>query len=409
MKAYAPRCYNTLQILLVFVFICSCHPITSQKACAKELTFESVQLSDQAELWWARVLADINQDGITDMVLQNANSSGGWLGWMEGTLDKNKAWTTHIIAKGLEDGRKFAAGDLDLGDFDNDGDTDVIGVVHPGEWADAAAPADLFWFENPSWKRRPVGQIPNALKDINVDDLDDDGKLDIVAITFEESILTIFKQGDKGRFSVAQQFKVPNLHEGMATGDINGDGRINITTNGYFIVNPGADIARPWTVHIIDSIWNNQTGDWSRNASKVACYDFDGDGDQEVIVAHSERKGYPVAIYDLLDESSNKWKKTLVIEELVAAHNLQVADFDLDGDMDILTGVNRNRAVDLDVKDFPVYIILNQASGWEPVRIHSDGIYNALVSDYDGDGDMDIFRYPTHNDTRFYLMINQIR
>ena len=393
---------HIIVMTLFIVTVCS-----HQKVFKPE--FKSIQLTDQADLWWARVLADINGDGITDMVLQNANGSGGWLGWMEGTLDTTKTWETHIIAEGLEDGRKFAAGDLDLGDFDNDGDIDIIGVVHPGEWTDAGAPADIFWFENPSWERRYVGQIPDALKDINVDDLDGDGKLDIIAMTFEESIMTIFKQEDQGTFSIAQQFYVENLHEGMATGDINGDEFIDIAANGYFFANPGEDITQPWTVSAIDTIWHNQTGDWSRNATKMACYDFDGDGDQEVIISHSERDGYPVAIYDLIDESNNEWSQKIIIENLPAAHSLQVCDFDLDGDMDILTGVNKHRAVNIDVNDFPVYIVLNQSAGWDTVRIHSDGIYNALANDYDDDGDVDIFRYPTHDVNDFYVMINQLK
>lgn len=396
-KNFIPAVILTLSALMIFC------------ASDRDLQFKEVKIFNKADLWWARVLADINQDGITDMVLSNANGSGGWLGWLEGSTDLSQPWKVHIIADSLEDGRRFAAGDLDLGDFDNDGDVDVIGVVHPGEWTDAGASAEIFWFENPSWKRRRVGEIPDALKDINVDDLDGDGKLDIIAMTFDESIMTIFKQEENGQFSVARQFHLTNLHEGMATGDINGDGYIDIAANGYCILNPGDDITLPWKVLNIEAIWNNQTGDWSRNATKHACYDFDEDGDQEVIVSHSERRGYPVAIYDLLDEKANKWHKTVLLDSLTAAHNLQVFDFDLDGDADILTGVNKHRAMNLNVKDYPVYILLNQPAGWDSLRIHSDGIYNALVSDYDGDGDYDIFRYPTHDVSDFYLMINQIR
>lgn len=403
------RSQGRLYVLVLTMVLILCGLSCSRQEIDGPLTFKSIQLSDKADLWWARVLADINQDGVTDMVFSNANGSGGWLGWMEGSKDTSKPWTVHIIADSLEDGRRFAAGDLDLGDFDNDGDVDVIGVVHPGEWTDAGAPADIFWFENPTWKRRYVGQIPDALKDINVDDLDGDGRLDIVAMTFDESIMTIFIQEAQGAFSVAQKFHITNLHEGMATGDVNGDGRIDIVANGYFIVNPGSDISVPWKVLNIDPIWNNQDGDWSRNATKHACYDFDGDGDQEVIISHSERRGYPVAIYDLKDENTNEWNKTILLDSLTAAHNLQVADFDLDGDADILTGVNKHRAMNLNVTDYPVFILLNQPAGWDTLRIHSDGIYNALVSDYDGDGDFDIFRYPTHDVKDFYLMINQMK
>lgn len=36
------------------------------------------------------------------------------------------------------------------------------------------------------------------------------------------------------------------------------------------------------------------------------------------------------------------------------------------------------------------------------------GIYNGQAADYDGDGDVDIFRYPDHEATEFYLLENKI-
>jgi hypothetical protein len=359
-------------------------------------------------LWWARALADVNADGITDVVVQHNNGSGGWLGWYEGRRDPAQPWPLQAVADSLDDGRRFAAGDLDTGDFDNDGDVDLLGVVHPGEWTDAGAPADLFWFENPTWQRHSIGQIPDALKDVNLADLDNDGRLDVVAITFEESYLTIFQQGVTGAFVTAQQVQISNLHEGMDVCDLNGDGFLDIATNGYWLANPSGTLADPWPLASIDSMWHNQDGDWSRNATKVACADMDSDGRPEVLITHSERTGYPLARYRLVDAAANSWDQEIILDSLVAAHSLQVADFDLDGTLDILTGVNRSRAVDLGVRDHPVYIVRQEASGWDTLRIHSEGIYNAQVSDYDGDGDVDIFRYPTHNDTLFHVLVNQV-
>jgi hypothetical protein len=400
---------NVLSAALVLLVGCSDTPDAGDNADPRPVGFHAVTISDEAELWWARTLADINGDSLIDVVLQHANGSGGWLGWLEATTDSTGGWPRHIIADSLADGRRFAAGDLDHGDLDGDGDPDVIGVVHPGEWTDADAPAYLYWFENHSWERHPIGQIPDALKDIDLADFDGDGRLDIVAVTFEEHVLTIFRQQADGTFSIAHQIVLENLHEGMDTGDLDGDGDPDIATNGYWLENPGQDLSRPWSVGVIDEIWHNQTGDWSRNATKVAVADLDGDGRNEVLIAHSERTGYPLALYRLDDPDSGTWSKTVLLDSLPAAHSLQVADFDGDGRSDILTGVNRSRAQNLDLQDFPVYLVMNREAGWDTVRIHSEGIYNAQVADFDADGDPDVFRYPTHDDTHFEVLVNRTR
>lgn len=397
------KTFNLILVLIVFSLVSSC----SNKKY-DELSFREVKISSSAQLWWARNHADINKDGITDLVLINNNGAGGWLGWLEGTTDTTKEWAVHIIKDSLEDGRKFAAGDLEVADFDNDGDVDIIGVVHPGEWVDAAAEAEIFWYENPSWEEHSIGVIPNALKDINVSDLNNDNMIDVVTMNFEENYLTIFYQQEDGSFIIGWQEQIKNLHEGMDLADLDGDSYNDIAANGYWLRNPGKDATKNWEVFVIDTIWNNQTGDWSRNATKIACYDFDKDGKSEVIIGHSERDGYPVAIYSLVDAGANKWKKDILLENLTAAHNLRVEDFDLDGEPEILTGVNKHRAMNINVNDSPVLILDQKNSKWEQLKISDDGIYNAQTVDFDGDGDVDIFRYPTHDVTDFYLMINKV-
>lgn len=88
-----------------------------------------------------------------------------------------------------------------------------------------------------------------------------------------------------------------------------------------------------WKLREIDSIWHNQTGDWSQNATKHSCADIDEDGKSEVFISLSERAGYPVAYYKLIDAEINHWEKHIIIDELPAAHTLQVAVLDNDGDL----------------------------------------------------------------------------
>ena len=373
-------------------------------------TFEVRVVSEKAEMWWARALADLNGDGLLDIALQNNNARGGWLGWLE-TQPDMKGWKRHIIAKAAPGGETFACGDLDAGDIDNDGDTDVFAFAHPGEWDEGGATTTVYWYENPSWAAHKIGTCPAFVKDVDAADFNGDGKLDLAAITFEKNTLTVFRQDAPSEWTTVQRIRVKNLHEGMAVGDIDGDGDIDVATDGYWVENPGGSLTADWPVHSIDATWHNQSGDWSRNATKVFCRDIDRNGKAEVFISHSERRGYPVAMYQSPDPKSGRWTRTVLCKELPAAHTLQVFDFDGDGDDDVLTGVNTNRAKALEVTSFPVLLFLNQGQGqrWKKVTLTEEGIYNGQAGDIDSDGDMDFLRLLTHDGTVFQAWINQRR
>lgn len=365
-------------------------------------------ISDQADMWWARVPVDLNNDGLLDIVLQSNNAHGGWLGWLETQADL-KSWAPHLIAETAPDGQTFACGDLDAGDIDNDGDMDLFAFAHPGEWDEGGAPTTVYWYENPSWTAHKIGTAPAFIKDLNAADFNGDGKLDLVAITFERNSMTVFRQDSPSQWTEVQNLTVKNLHEGMDVGDIDGDGDLDVAAGGYWVENPGGDLTGDWAVHTIDAKWHNQDGDWSRNATKVFCRDIDGDGKAEVFIAHSERARYPVAMYRSADPKSGDWQEIVIAADLPAGHTLQVFDFDGDGDYDVLTGVNTNRAKALEATSFPVYLLLNQGNArlWKRVTLTNEGIYNGQAADFEGDGDVDFLRLPTHDGTVFELWTNQ--
>ncbi len=365
-------------------------------------------ISDRAEMWWSHVLVDINNDGLLDIALQDNNAHGGWLGWLE-TQDDLKSWKQHIIAKTGPGGETFACGDLDAGDIDSDGDMDLFACAHPGEWDEGRAPTTIYWYENPSWTAHEIGVCPAFVKDLNAADFNGDGRLDLVTITFEQNTMTIFRQDSPSQWTEVQRFELKNLHEGMDVGDIDGDGDIDVAADGYWVENPGGDLTKNWPAHTIEAKWHTQEGDWSRNATKVFCRDIDRDGKTEIFISHSERKGYPVALYHAPNPKTGPWKETVMCSELPAAHTLQVFDFDSDGDDDVLTGVNTNRARALGVTSFPVVLFLNQgdARHWSEVTLTNEGIYNGQAGDIEGDGDVDFLRLPTHDGTTFEMWMSQ--
>lgn len=367
--------------------------------------FEWTVISDQADLWWARSINDIDSDGLSDVILSNHNGYGGWVGWFKADTSSGN-WKLNIIVDSLKNGMRFAGGDIASGDIDGDGDIDVISFAHPGEWKNGSAPSELFWFENPSWEMHYVGQASAFVKDVNLADLNNNGSPEIVTLTFNTHQLCIFSKDGTDSFEQVLEMEVYNLHEGMDVGDLDGNGLVDIAFNGYWLKNNSEDLRGDWELLVIDSTWFNQTGDWSGNATKTVCEDIDQDGKDEVFVSHSERDGYPVALYDLIDIESNNWIKTVIIDTLPAAHNLQLADFNMDGRIDLVTGVNTSRAMGLEIQDFPVYLLLNNPEGWEKIQLTEQGSYNINVGDIDGDGFPDLIHLPTHDGTVLSFLKN---
>ncbi|NAS12313.1 FG-GAP repeat domain-containing protein [Poritiphilus flavus] len=375
----------------------------------KELTFESRKIVNSAKLWWAHTPKDVTGDGIADLLFIHNNGSGGYLGYFTGKKEPG-LWEKTVIAEQPISGGYFASGDLESNDIDGDGDYDVIAVKHPGEWTDAGATAELFWYENTGeeWKAHTIGTVPDAVKDVSFADFDNDGNLDLAVLTFDEHTLSIFRQENENTWYKVQFIQNEVLHEGMDVGDLNSDGFPDIVANGLIYYNPGEDITETWLEENLDEQWNNQEGDWSRNGTKTFVRDTDRDGVAEIYMAHSERAGYPLVSYK---KSGQNWQRTVIKDSIVACHTLQVYDFDLDGDFDVLAGVNGGRAVNLDKNSFPVSVFLNTGSPdqYEEMIITSEGIYNGQAIDYDGDGDMDLFRYPDHESADLFLLENKIK
>jgi len=403
---------SIFQLSAILVLVSGCGNGTknqeSGQAQLAELTFKSRLISDTALYWWAHCPADLTGDGLTDLVFINQNSSGGYLAYLEGRIG-SELWEEVMIAESPPSGGLFASGDMECGDVDGDGDIDVLGIKHPGEWQDAGAEAEIYWYENPDWKPHLVGAVPDAVKDVSLTDFNKDGLLDMAVLTFDEASLSVFihepgKAWD--RVFYVEQFG--NLHEGMGVGDFDGDGNTDIVATGHIFYHPGADLTENWEGENMDEKWNNQTGDWSRNGTKTFVRDIDGDGSSEIFIAQSERAGYPLSMYSRTGEGS--WKEQVILDSIPACHTLQVFDFDLDGAYDILAGVNLGRAVNLGFDSYEVKVLLSREdfTSFEHKILSTKGIYNGQAADYDGDGDVDIFRYPHHEAIDFYLLENKI-
>lgn len=130
----------------------------------------------------------------------------------------------------------------------------------------------------------------------------------------------------------------------MEVTDIDKDGDEDIILNGYWFENPDDPLNQEWPEHNIDEKWYTQvTNNWQDNNCKVTVADMDMDDWSDVILAHSEKPGYPVSWYRNPGDPANGLWTENVIGRIDKCHNLKVADFDFDGDPDIAGLRNYNQ------------------------------------------------------------------
>lgn len=406
MKIFRPQLGGKTS-LFILAGVLAVHLSLSTRPARGEIQVGKARdIETKAELWWARTLQDVNGDGRLDLIVNHNGGHGGWLGWYE-TGKNAKSWKRHIIARKGPDGGTFAGGDLEAADIDGDGDVDALGLVHPGEWDKGGAPTEIYWYENPGWEPHRIGRAPAFVKDINIADFNTDGRPDVVTITNDGHTLTVFRQDRPDSWARAHETRITHLHEGMDTGDIDGDGDPDIATNGYWLESPGGDLSGPWKVRSIDEKWHNQTKGWQANATKVFCRDINGDDRVEVFISHSESPGYPLSWYGTSNPRKGEWTEHKVADNLPMAHTLQVFDMDGDGDQDVLTGQNAGQIR----KNPKLLVFLNKGDNrqWTRQTIDTRGTYNSLVGDVQGDGLPDIWRLTGHEAKTYELLPNETK
>lgn len=350
---------------------------------------------DDAYIAYERDVGDIDGDGDNDLVAVQEGDT---------TLQVFRApdWKRSTLVSFAGIDRYPRADDLKLADMDGDGDLDVVTRLGSAPTSDAAGIA--IWCENLGGARfaqHLIGKSLEYVKDIVVTDFDRDGRLD-VAMRMDSRTQLWLRDAD-GWSEVV--FTHPP-HEGMEAGDLDGDGDPDLVLNGYWFPTPDspaeARVAANYARKVIDEAWFNQTGDWTANSCKVVVGDFDGDGRNDVAFSHSERPGFAVAWYrSPTPKVDGTWSKREVAV-VDYGHTLQAADWDLDGDVDLLVGgmiQSRHRGLKL---------LLNEGAGtaWRESVIQSDGSYSAEVGDIDEDGDLDIVGIRNWNSAPTYIYRN---
>lgn len=318
-------------------------------------------------------------------------------------------------------------------DLNRDGRPDIVGL---SQRSDA-----LYWYENPSWTRRPLVEGMHRMITVAAADLDDDGVPELALGTHfnqtdetSEGRLYIVRAGaDPAKLWTATEIdRLPTTHR-VRFIDVDSDGDpelVNSPLAGPGCRKPLFDCSTPlvyyepgeWKRKVISAdldgvVHGMREADWNGpvvlTASMGGVVGFrlaaDGRWERRHLVSGSPNErpgngaseirlgslggerflatiepwhGNQVVVYRRAGR--NDWPRTIVDDSLNDGHVLNTADFDQDGDDEILAGFRG--------EPYNLYLYRFAHGAWKRSTIDAGGIAGAGcdIADIDLDSDLDV-------------------
>ncbi len=265
-------------------------------------------------------VGDFNRDGRPDLAVGNKDSDkvSVLINAGAGTFFK------------LLDQECWAVVSLDIGDLNGDGNADIACV-------DNLSGAIMFWlgrgdgnFDFAGFAR--VSAAPSALA---LGDLNADGKLDMVVTNHDNASISVLLRDDIGGlenalFANHVQYPVANAPSGVALGDFNSDGRLDVAVS-----------AEDGNVSVL--MGNGAGGFGSRidyplagSASAIRAGDLNGDGRLDLAVTRDDTPARS-AVAVLIGDGTGNFSPAQDFPIQLGALGLALADLNLDGELDMAT------------------------------------------------------------------------
>jgi hypothetical protein len=305
---------------------------------------------------------DLNGDGRTELVL------GGEFGpadlvWYEQPQPGH--WLRHPAGEG---------------DFTTDG---VVCDLNGDGRPEVVTAGPLSWFELPAdprepWRRHRIAEA--GAHDIVVADIDGDGQAEVVTVNKSENLLLFYHRGSDPTALWEPHLIDSAPGEGLCVADVDGDGRLDVLMGSCWYRAPKEPARGKWERYPICSSFPADT--------RIRWADIDGDGTAEIVMVASEGPSRVSWFRRPPDVLREEWTEHVIEDSgLVGLHSLQVADFDGDGRLDLLTGEMHTSPT----RRVLVFQQIDAGAGkWRRHVLSEQGTHNACLADLNADGHPDV-------------------
>ncbi|HAP63669.1 MAG TPA: hypothetical protein DCR93_30655 [Cytophagales bacterium] len=317
--------------------------------------------------------ADFNGDGFVDLLV----TGGGipvTISWLKNFGHDGLLDTARIITDQHE-----GAKEVGIGDFDGDGDLDILTLGYDF----------LTWHANDGSGNFLTGQRTPALGNVSnyvaVGDLDDDGDADYVVTSVTEGLIAWYENFNGLGFFVPHSISIAGTgFSAVELADLDQDNDLDI------IVTEAETISVSWFENLGSGSFSGRneirSGGFSMSPYlKIGDIDLDGDSDITFIYGPSQTSSF---VGFLINEDS---ATSFADRYLDLNYNsfFDLSDVDIDGDLDITTNVGWFENQNAFNSQPPKRTVLGSLGGHFPI-------------DIDHDGDVDLFNNVTQQNWVWY-------